>query len=292
MSETQPLLHHAEELGQGRAYTSEEVKALQRAAVLAGAWGAVTMLLLAVGYWMYAKLGFWGALFTLSPAIGFLVGAGIVLVKGFHEQLDGLRSWREAKTYAPPQSQPQLPAPSDSPFIVHPYKGQPFILQRDGRSVPLLPDGRESKLALNPPTVRAILQEVIKQHGGQWSRDRLMRVQVNGERITRPFYQELTSILARAGFLQPRTQGGYELPPDVQTFEDVVKYIPTLDPDGGNTSRTVGRSDGGPEQGGVEDDPPPGRGVGTLAERHRLARLVELDHSVKLYLERKGDDHG
>jgi hypothetical protein len=167
-----------------------------------------------------------------------------------------------------------------SPIVVKPYGGEPYILQGEQRLA--LPDGRQTKLSLNQPTLAAVLQEVVQQHSGQWSRQRLMSLRIEGQRITRALYEEMTAALAGSGFLQPQANGGYALPPDVQQFEDVARYLPTL------AGRTAGGRDGG--KGGGESGGVPPSGVGNLAERRRRAWL-ECGCDVESYfkLERWGE---
>jgi hypothetical protein len=282
MSE-QAIQHHAEELGQSRAYEKNEAVGLFVAAALAGLWAGLTVLGAGVGYRLYTAYGFWTTFFILALPAGVLVGGGVVLVRGLHEQIDGLRSWREAITYYPPMPQLEAPQPGP-PIVVKPYGGAPYVLGRGDEPL-ALPDGRQSGLRLNEPTIAAILKEVITRHDGNWSRKRLMGIRVQGKRITRSFYEDLTAKLAHAGFLQERPVGGYKVPDDVQQYDDLVRYFPNLE--GGKAGRQAGRQ----EQGGPLADPPPGRGY-NLVERHRLARLTDLDHSVRCYLEKKGGHHG
>jgi hypothetical protein len=275
MTTTQPILHQAEELGQSRAYTTAEVKALAMVVLLCAGWGAITTVLVAVGYWLYQKMG-WGILFPMALPVGFVIAGGIVLIKGVHEQLDGLRSWRKATSYVPIIPQPQGEA-AHPPILVKPYGGSPYTLGPNGATA-LLPDGRKG-LELSPPTVSTILREIVTHHDGLWSRDRLMSIRVNGERVTRSLYEELTSALTRAGLLQQRPQGGYCLPQDIQTFDDLRRYLPGID------SRTAGGTAGGQEWGGESGIPPSDRGM-SLAER-RAQMWKECDCDVVSYLERR-----
>lgn len=276
---TQPILHHAEELGQSRAYEQSEAVGLFVLAVLGGFWTGLTVLAIGAGYRLWTAYGFWTAFFVLAVPAGVLIGGGYVLVRGAHEQIDGLRSWREATSYAPPVPQADLPALPAPPIVVKPYGGDPYVL---GRGEPLaLPDGRQSGLRLNEPTIAAILKEVITHHDGLWSRERLMSIKVMGQRITRSFYEDLTAKLANAGFLQKRTQGGFRLPDDIQQFDDLAAYFPNLE------TRTAGRLAGRQEQGGAKANPPPRGEVRNLAERRRQ-RFLQCDCDVANYLERKG----
>jgi hypothetical protein len=280
---SQPILHRAseEKYGQSRPYQQTEAIGLFVLAVLAGLWIGLTVLAIGAGYRIYTVHGFWTAFFILAVPSGVLSGGGLVLAKGIREQLDGLRSYetREAESYAPPMPQLEASQPGP-PIVVKPYGGDPYVLGR-GNEPLALPDGRESGLRLNEPTIAAILKEVIARHDGNWSRKRLMSIRVQGKRITRSFYEDLTAKLAHAGFLQERPVGGYKVPDDIQQYDDLARYFPNLE--GGKAGGKAGRQ----EQGGLLADPPPGRGY-NLAERHRLARLTELDHSVRCYLERKG----
>jgi hypothetical protein len=279
---SQPILHHAEELGQSRAYEKNEAIGLFVAAIGAGLWTGLTVLVAGAVCYLWNEHGFWTAFFVLAIPVGVLMGGGYVLVQGLHQQIDGLRTWREATSYAPPA--PQLEAPQQGPpIVVKPYKGDPYVLGRDGQPL-ALPDGRQSGLRLNEPTIAAILKEVITHHDGQWSRDRLMSIRVKGQRITRRFYKELTAKLANAGFLQERTQGGFRLPDDIQQFDDLAAYFPNLG------TRTAGRSAGRQEQGGIKGNPPPRGAVTNLAERRRQ-RYLDCDCDVRSYLKMKGGGH-
>ncbi len=271
----QAIIHKAEEYGQSRPYTSEEVRAAERAAIGFGIYCAVLGLTIAGAILLYNEIGLSWTLAILAPFAGFLGGAGWILLKGLNEQLDGLRSYRSVETFSPPLPEPQQQTPS--PVIVNPYGGTPYIL--DGEQRIALPDGRQSSLALNPPTLEAILKEVIQQHGGQWSRRRLMGIRVSGQRVTRSLYEQMTDALTKARFLQPQPNGGYALPGDVQEFDDLRKYLPGL-----------GRREGGREggKGGWEIAPPGGKGEGalTLAEQRRQ-KWIECDCDVARYLEGK-----
>jgi hypothetical protein len=275
----QAIQHHAEELGQSRAYEKNEAVGLFVAAVLAGLWVGLTVLVVGVGYQAYTKYGFWTAFFILAVPAGVLVGGGVVLVRGLHEQIDGLRSWREATTYYPPMPEvPQLESPWRPPIPHHSQEGTNYI---DMNERPALPDGRQTGLSLNEPTVAAILREIVTKHDGMWSRERLTAIKIGGERVTRKLYETLTHQLCNVGFLQERSCGGFRVADDIE----LETYFPSL-----NLSRQAGRQAGRPERGGPLADPPPGRGY-NLAERHRLARMEDLDHSVKCYLETKGGNN-
>jgi hypothetical protein len=266
----QPILHQAEELGQSRPYTLDEVKALAAVVVLTGVWGAISTVIIAVCWWLYQKGG-WGLVLPMALPVGFVIAGGIVLIKGVHEQLDGLRSWRKATSYVPivPQAQGEPPHP---PILVNPYKGSPYVIGPNGATA-LLPDGRKG-LELNPPTVSTILREIVTHHDGLWSRDRLMSIRVNGERVTRSLYEELTNTLTRAGLLQQRPQGGFCLPPDIQTLDDLRQYLPGI-------SGTAGGTAGGQEWGEENGLPPSGREM-SLADRRRQLWL-ECGRDVEWY---------
>lgn len=269
-----PVLHHAEELGQARAYDKQEAVSLFVLAILAGLWTGLTLLAIGVGYHLYTTRGFWTTFFVLAVPSGVLLGGGVVLVKGIHEQIDGLRSWREATTYAPPL--PEEPEPAWRPPIPVTQFGRPTgYLAMDDR--PALPSPEEARL-LTPPIVAEILRASIEEYKGQWSRRKLMRLRVLGQKVTRGMYEELTSALHGAGILQQTRTGGYELPFDVECFEDLGRYLPSL-PGVGDPNTLQSQ----PSQVSSR----PSRSY-NLAERHRLARLADLDHSVRCYLEKKG----
>lgn len=217
------ILHEAEEFGQSRPDQLNELAVVAcytalRAVGTALVWGTII-----VG----GRKLFGDDVSLLSAAITY----GVVLALRFglsveddiDSHRDGLRSERRITTYAPQQqAAPQL----NSPIVIRPLNGEPYVLSGNERIA--LPDGRKSGLALDPPTLEAILREVVERHDGKWSRERLMRIRVGGERVTRKFYEYLTDGLTKAGFLQPRPSGGYALPDDVRAFEDVQRYIPAL----------------------------------------------------------------
>lgn len=287
---TQPILHHAEEYGQSRQYARQEAIGLFVLAVLVGLWTGLSVMVVGAAYFLYTKHGFWTAFFSLAIPVGVLAGSGWVIVKGAPEQLDGLRSYRQATTYQPMQPQPetkQLPSPWRPPVPARHQGGTTFI---DMNERPALPDGRQAGLALNPPTVGAILREIVERHDGQWSRDRLMSIRVDGKRVTRKLYEKLTYYLAEGGFLQERSTGGFEIPKDVASYEDITRYLPSLaKPEGGNPTGTAGRTEGRPERGGNDDTQPADRGVNTGELLCR--KFIELECNTAAYLEwRKNHD--
>lgn len=280
---SQSILHHAEEekYGQSRAYEQSEAVGLFVLAVLAGLWAGLTVLAIGAGYRIYTVHGFWTCFFILSVPAGVLLGGGLVLVKGIGEQLDGLRSYetRQAQTYAPPQPEAaQLPSPWRPPVPVHRREGTTLL---DLNERPALPDGRQTGLSLNEPTVAAILREIVTKHDGLWSRERLTAIKIGGERVTRKLYEALTPQLCKVGFLQERPRGGFKVADEIE----LETYFPSL-----KLSRQAGRQAGGQERGGDGANPPTSRGY-NLAERHRLARMADLDYSVKCYLQGKGGGH-
>lgn len=272
----QPILHKAEEHGQARELTIREVGAYTFMSGLKG------LILGLAGSTLYSVLrGVTGDLTMADVGLSWL-GFGTIstawhLLADLDALTEGLKSWRSIETYAPPV--PEVQQQANSPIVVKPYGGEPYILNGEKRSI-ALPDGRQG-LALNPPTLEAVLKEVLQRHDGQWSRRRLMAIRVSGQRVTRALYEEMTDALTRAGFLQPQPNGGYALPGDVGSFADLQRYLPRL---GG---REGGREGGNPV--GKEALPgPPGEGEPlTLAERHRLERFNELDHGVRSHLNRE-----
>ena len=275
MSENRIVLHHAEELGQARAYTTEEAQALFRLATIIGLWVGTSALLLGLGYWMYDRWDFWTAFYVLSLPLGVLIGGGLVLAKGVHEQLDGLRSWREATTYAPPQPEPPT-EPPHPPILVRPYQGQPYTIGN-----PQLP-GREEALQLTPPVVAEILKASLEQYGGEWSRRKLMALKIQGQGVSRGLYEELTGWLTKTGFLQQTRQGGFTLPPDVREFDDLRAYFPSLPGLGGLGG--MGGNREGWERGVSQVSQSAGGEVSSLAERRRQ-KWLELGCDVTAYLE-------
>jgi hypothetical protein len=271
------ILHKAEEHGQARELKASEVLAfglvsgIKATACGMGAIAVVTGGRLLMGENVSL------ASIALTGSGVFAVSVAVHLLGDLDTLIDGLRSFRSVETFAPPEvkPEPQPVATPSSPVIVKPYGADPYILDRN--ETPQLPDGRQVQLGLNPPTLAAILEEVIKQHGGQWSRRRLMSLRVHGERVTRSLYEDMTDALARAGFLQPQPQGGFALPPDVSTFEDVRRY---LDLPSGADGGTAGRQECPV---GSDGDPVGGAG-GSLAERRRQ-RFIECDCNVASYLE-------
>ena len=232
----QPVLHRAEETGQSRELRTPEVGAVTLMSVVETVTLAVAVAVVAIV--VQGRLT-WG---TLGVAVMVGVGAGglalyVNVIENFVELRDGLSSYRSVETYGPPMAEP---TPS-GPIVVRPYGGDPYLL--DGEKRLALPDGRRTALGLNPPTLAAVLQEVITQHGGQWSRSRLMGIRVSGERVTRKLYKELTAALTASGFLLPRANGGYAVPPDVKEFEDVVRYLPDLAPGGREGRREGGKGE-------------------------------------------------
>jgi len=281
MSQTQPILHHAEEYGQSRQYAKQEAVGLFVLAVLAGLWAGLSVLIVGAAYFLYTERGFWTAFFVLAVPVGVLAGGGLVVVKGIREQLDGLRTWREATTYQPVQPQPE-PEPAHPPILVRPYGGEPYALI-EGAGRPALPDRNEA-LQITPPVVAEVLRASIEEYGGEWSRRKLMALRIQGQKVTRGMYEELTAWLSRAGLLQQTRQGGFVLPPDVQEFDDLRTYFPNLSNwDGRDGSRE------GWERGGDDETQPAGEVI-TLAERRR-AQWLECGCDVVAYLERR-DDHG
>jgi len=283
----QSLLQKAEEHGQARELKAQEVWAFALLAALKSVIMTAAIGLI-VGGLCWEALGARTTLLIVA-----IIGAtqlGFNLLADLDTLIDGLRSYRSAQTYTPPQAEP-IPVVPPSPILVNPYKKSPYLLGRGDEETPALPDGRNTKLALNPPSVSAILKEVVKQHGGQWSRNRLMSIRVNGQRVTRSLYEELTDAFARAGFLQERPSGGFELPPDVQEFDDLYQYLPGLIVrEGGNPTGRAGGKAGRQETGGQKAIPPDGRAGGTLAEQRRQ-KFLELNCDVVAYLDwRDGND--
>jgi len=222
--------------------------------------------------------------YILALPAGVLVGGGAVLLYGAWEQLDGLRSWREATAYYPPQpEQAQLPSPWRPPVPVKTREGTTLL---DMNEQPMLPDPQAAR-QITPPVVAEILRASIEEYNGKWSRRKLMRLRVLGQKVTRGMYEELTRALHQSGILRQNRQGGFELPHDVESFEDLQQYLPSLPGLGGMGGRTGRDGNGGGKQ--VSQSPSRGE-IHNLAERRRQ-RFLECDCSVRDYLERKGH-HG
>lgn len=269
------LLHRAEERGQARKLENDEVLAtafmsLIESIALAGAASISAVVI---------KGACGDDLVTWGTA-GLAIGVGVVtgglsfffnVAGNLAELRDGLVSWREAASYAPlpPKPQPQTGGP---PVLVRPYKGDPYML-----GSPELP-GREDALQLTPPVVAEVLRASLEEYGGEWSRRKLMRLRIAGQKVSRGMYEELTGWLTRAGFLQQTRQGGFTLPPDIDEFEDLRRYFPNLPALGGR-----GGSREGWEREGSQVSQSNSGGVGTLAEQRRQ-RWLECDCDVRLYL--------
>lgn len=274
---TQDLLHKAEEHGQARKLEPSEVLAFTLVSGLKSVGWAMAgnTVILGGRLIMLGEEVSLGSIILTTAGV-WAISFAVHLSQDLDTLIDGLRSWRSIETFTPPQFEPERAAMPSSPIIVR-SGNKVEVLGRD--PVPQLPDGRQAGLGMNPESLSAILQEVITQHGGQWSRRRLMSLRIAGERVTRSLYEEMTDALTRAGFLLPQVNGGYALPDDVQEFDDLQAYLPSL-PGLGRAGGMAGRREGPPGNEPI----PPERVVGTLAERHRVTRFQELDHAVKLHL--------
>jgi hypothetical protein len=271
---TQPIQHHAEELGQSRAYAKTEAVGIFVAACLAGLWAGLAVLAIGVGYWLYTERGFWPAFFILALPAGVLAGGGVVLIKGLHEQIDGLRAWREVTTYYPPQPEvAQLPHPPIKVFP--PGKKEPYLLTE-----PETP-GRET-LRLTPPVIAEIVQGVVEKYDGKWSRRKLTRLTVaGGQKVSRSLYETLTNWFDRAGVLERTPQGGFELvTKDLGELRDVFPGL--------SIGGQVGGQPGDRAGDGAQDILPTGGAVGNLAEQRRQ-QFLECGCDVKDYLRRRDD---
>lgn len=272
----QAILHKGEEYGQSRELKASEVKAhTLMAGIESIALSAAGGLAVVVFQGVQGDVS-WGTIGT-AAATGVVVGGfsfAFHVSQNFGELRDGLRSWRTVETFAPPQPEAQA-EPPHPPIVVKPYKGAPYTLVQPER---LALPGRDEALQLSPPVVAEILKASLEEYGGRWSRRKLMSLKVYGQRVSRGMYEELTSWLSKAGFLQQTRRGGFMLPPDVSEFEDLRRYFPSLPELGG-----MGGSREGWERGGPRAPSPMGE-VGTLAER-RKQRWLECGCDVKLYKE-------
>jgi hypothetical protein len=271
--QTGPILHWAEEYGQGRELTSNEVTAWLRLSLFVFAAAAILALVIInnIRAWMGLALT-WRSVLSDPLSLAAVSACLTFLFKFIPFLVKALRSERRIETYAPPQPEPaQLPSPWRPPIPHHSQAGTNLI---DMNERPALPDGRETGLSLNEPTVAAILHEIVTKHDGLWSRERLTAIKIGGERVTRNIYETLTHQLCQSGFLQERPRGGFKIDDEIE----LETYFPSL-----QLSRQAGRQAGGPERGGDKVNPPPGRGV-TLAERRRQ-RFLECGCDVRDYLE-------
>ncbi len=278
MSEkTGAILHRAEERGQGREQQMTEVwviivKCIFKAAGISALWGTVI-----TGVRLLAGDTVSVLSTVLTYGVIWVVYFGLRIPDDIEAHDEQLYSERWAESYAPPQPEsPQLESPWRPPVPAHHADGTTMI---DLNERPALPDGRQTGLNLNEPTVAAILREIVTKHDGLWSRDRLMAIKVGGERVTRAIYEALTPQLCKVGFLQERPRGGFKLADDIE----LETYFPSL-----QLSRRAGGRPGGPERDRSDGDRPPDRGVvRNLAER-RKNRFLECGCDVDSYLERKG----
>lgn len=281
MSE-QVILHELSEIGQSRKEEPIELlvvacRTALRALGTSVLWGSIVT----GGRWLFGDNMTWWSVLVTYGAIGAL-RFGLSIEDDLDEHQEGLRSEKSAKSYAPIAPKPQSQkSPWRSPIPIT-GGGQQELL--DMNDVPQLPDGRNAQLTPTPESMAVILSEILDRHGGQWSRKRLMSIRVDGKRITRKLYERLTADLSKAGFLQERPTGGFELPTDVRGYTDLVRYFPSLPGlEGRNPDGTAGRQAGGLERGEVSANAPVARGAGTLAEQRRQ-RWLECDKDVKLYL--------
>lgn len=284
MSE-QAILHEASEIGQSRKEEPIELlivacRTALRALGTSLLWGSIVT----VGRWLFGDSMTWWSVLVTYGAIGAL-RFGVSIEDDLDLHQEGLRAEKSAKSYAPsmPEPQPQ-PSPWRSPVPVTAGNHRGVLDMND--PVPQLPDGRNAQLAPSPESMAVILSEVLDRHGGKWSRKRLMSIRVDGKRITRKLYEQLTADLAKVGFLRERPTGGFELPTDVRGYTDLVRYFPSLPRlEGGNPARTAGGLAGRQERGGIPDAQADDGEV-THAERRRQ-RWMECNCDVKLYLRGK-----
>lgn len=274
MSE-QAIVHELSEIGQARREEPIELlvvacRTALRALGTSVLWGSIVT----GGRWLFGDNMTWWSVLVTYGAIGAL-RFGLSIEDDLDDHQEGLRAEKSARSYAPiaPKSQPQMS--NGPPVLVHPYKGDPYMLGQPEK--PTLP-GRQEALQITPPLVAEVLRASVEEYSGEWSRRKLMRLRIAGQKVSRGMYEELTAWLSRAGVLLQTRQGGYQLPPDVNDFEDLRQYFPNLPGLGG-----PGRNREGWERGGAQPTQPADGGV-PLAERHRMKRFQKLDHSVKLYL--------
>jgi hypothetical protein len=269
----QPILHHAEELGQARQLTSDEVWAWVRLSACVFGAACVLSLVIVNNIRLFADMPLtWRSLLFDPLSLGALAASLAFLGNFVPFLVNSLRSERWVETYAPPQVEPQAET-SHPPILVRPYKGDPYTVGQP--EAPALP-GREP-LQLTPPVVAEILQAVVEQYGGEWSRRKLTRLRVDGQKVSRSVYEELTRWLHSAGVLLQTPQGGYNLPPDIEQFDDLRVYFPSLP-----TPGRAGRQPGDRANGGYSLPSPAGGEVGSLAERRRQ-RWLECDCNVEAY---------
>lgn len=275
---TGSILHWAEERGQSRELKAEEVGAtakmslIETGALALLAFTCVLVFQAVVSRDVDLDTAFTAFLTALAiAALAFYIN----VTRNFSQMRESQSSYRQVETYAPPQPEPMnLPHP---PIAVYPPgKKEPYLLTE--AETP----GREP-LHLTPGTIAEILQLAIERNKGTWSRRTLTALRLaTGEKLSRGIYEQLTPWLFRAGVLKQEPQGGYRiLAEDLEELRQIFPNLPI--PETGQAGGEPGDWAGI----GFSDAQPADRGVGTLAERHRLARMNELEHSVRSYLERK-----
>jgi hypothetical protein len=131
-----PLVQqYAEEYGQARELTSAEVMSCMVMSAMKGLTGGLGITLIYVILCIFSENDF---RFWLAVGIFFSVAIAIFCTQAWgdlDDLRDGLRSYRKAETYAPPQPgmAPRLPAPD---ITVRPYKGDPYKVIRGGPGAP------------------------------------------------------------------------------------------------------------------------------------------------------------
>lgn len=287
---SEQILHEAQEIGQSRVETLPEIgvvfcRTALRALGTSVLWGSI----ITGCRWMFGDNMTWWSVLVTYGAIGAM-RFGLSIEDDLDQHQEGLRSEKSARDYAPSSAKPQeQPSPWRPPIPVTSGDQRGML---DMNEAPQLPDGRDAQLTPTPESMAVILAEVLDRHGGQWSRKRLMSIRVDGKRITRKLYEQLTSDLAKVGFLRERPTGGFELPTDVRGYADLVRYFPSLPrPEGAGVpstpARMAGWRAGGQEWGELQPSQSADRGVGTLAER-RKNRWLECGCDVRIY-KRRGE---
>lgn len=272
----QAVLHEASELGQSRVESLSELAVVAcrtslRAFGTALLWGSVV-----TGGRLFCgdDVAWWQMLLTYGAVWALRFGLSIEDDLDLHQE--GLRSEKIAKSYVTPEPRTDS-SPWRAPIPVTAGK-RTGLIDINPDPVARLPGPlpKAQRLELSPELVTEILAVILEQ-GKDWSRQAVMSVRWKERTVPKRLYSELTRDLYQSGILVDRPKGGYRL--TTQDPDELTKILPGL-------AVRLGRTGGRPGTGEDPDGRPLGGGVaGTLAERHRLARYNELDHSVKLYLE-------
>lgn len=243
------LLHEALEQGAGKPIVLAEVLAIVALAMALGVWG----LLATTTAWLWHSNGL---TWPVAAASGFVVAGGAALVVGAARAIEGRRSWREARAFAPPGTSPPEPKVHD-PILVRAF------------AKPQLEAPRE----LQPDIILLAVRELWES--GKLSRRQAMRLRLpGGQAISRAMWERLVGgyqvedgrrkngLLAEAGLVQRTSTNSWAWRPGL----DLATVMSCFDVGG------AGRA------GDAQENPPV-----TLAEQRRQ-RWVEVGHDVERYL--------